>query len=110
VALGPIPSTPGGILGGSRVSSFEQVGGSSGLRARGTVLRRGGPRKARAHWLHQDSRRLVGIDLVAVLAAVGLAHWLPFGGLPGTRSTHPNLDYRSRRPIGGRLTYPPSSQ
>lgn len=51
------------------------------------------PRGARAHWLHQYSRGLVGIDVAAVITAVGLAHWLRFGGLPGTRSIHPNLDY-----------------
>jgi exopolysaccharide biosynthesis polyprenyl glycosylphosphotransferase len=76
------------------VSIQEQVGGS--LANRESVVPSFAepvPRGARALWLQEYSRWLVGIDFVAVITAVGLAHWLRFGGLPGTRSSHPNLDY-----------------
>jgi exopolysaccharide biosynthesis polyprenyl glycosylphosphotransferase len=94
VALGAITFVRRAMSGGSGVSIQEQVGGSPANRE--SVVRSFAapvPRGARAHWLHQYSRRLVGIDLAAVITAVGLAHWLRFGGLPGTRSIHPNLDY-----------------
>lgn len=35
-------------------------------------------------WQRGYSRRLVAVDLLGVVLAVGLAHWLRFGGLPGT--------------------------
>ena len=35
-------------------------------------------------WQQGYARRLVAVDLVGVLLAVGLAHWLRFGELAGT--------------------------
>jgi len=42
-------------------------------------------------WQRGYARRLVAIDFVAVIFAVGLAQWLRFGVLPGTRDSY--LDY-----------------
>lgn len=44
-------------------------------------------------WQRGYSRRLVGIDLVGVVAAVALAQWLRFGGLTGEVPTSRFLDY-----------------
>ncbi|WP_163769260.1 sugar transferase [Mycolicibacterium parafortuitum] len=44
-------------------------------------------------WQRSYSRRLVAIDFVAVVAAVGLAQWMRFGGLGGEVSTFRSLDY-----------------
>jgi exopolysaccharide biosynthesis polyprenyl glycosylphosphotransferase len=84
-----------GNFGGEAVVSVpEQVGGPpTDCASLPPLIAAPVSRPARAHWLHQYSRRLVGIDLVAVITAVGLAHWLRFGGLPGTGSVHSNLDY-----------------
>ncbi len=44
-------------------------------------------------WQRGYARRLVAIDVVGVLLAVGLAQWLRFGGLSGEVSTYRYLDY-----------------
>jgi exopolysaccharide biosynthesis polyprenyl glycosylphosphotransferase len=44
-------------------------------------------------WRDQYARRLAIVDLGGVLAAVGIAHWLRFGGLPGTAGTYQTFDY-----------------
>ncbi|MGB3352089.1 MAG: sugar transferase [Mycobacterium sp.] len=44
-------------------------------------------------WQRGYARRLVAIDAVAVLLAVGLAQWLRFGGLSGEVSAYRYLDY-----------------
>ncbi|MCV7154017.1 sugar transferase [Mycolicibacterium pyrenivorans] len=44
-------------------------------------------------WQRGYARRLVAIDLVGVVLAVGLAQWLRFGGLAGEISTFGSLDY-----------------
>ncbi|MDA2895458.1 sugar transferase [Mycolicibacterium sp. BiH015] len=44
-------------------------------------------------WQRGYARRLVAIDLVGVLLAVGLAQWLRFGGLGGEVSSFRSLDY-----------------
>ncbi|QRZ08339.1 sugar transferase [Mycolicibacterium austroafricanum] len=50
------------------------------------------PAKAPA-WQRGYSRRLVAIDLLGVVLAVGLAQWLRFGGLNGEVSTFRYVDY-----------------
>lgn len=50
------------------------------------------PTKAPA-WQRGYARRLVAIDLLGVLFAVGLAQWLRFGGLNGEVSTFQYVDY-----------------
>ncbi|TFV58645.1 sugar transferase [Mycobacterium sp. PS03-16] len=44
-------------------------------------------------WQHSYARRLVVLDLVAVVLAVGGAQWLRFGTLPGTVNTYQAMDY-----------------
>lgn len=44
-------------------------------------------------WQRGYARRLVAIDLLGVLMAVGLAQWLRFGGLGGEVSSFRSLDY-----------------
>jgi exopolysaccharide biosynthesis polyprenyl glycosylphosphotransferase len=82
------------VRGERVVKVREQVGGSVAdyeLLPRLTAAP--ASRAARAHWLHQYSRRVAGIDLVAVIISVGLAHWLRFGRLAGTASISSNLRY-----------------
>ncbi len=50
------------------------------------------PKKLPA-WQLGYARWLVPIDMVAVALAVGLAHWLRFGGLPGTENVYRTLNY-----------------
>ncbi|ORA46307.1 UDP-phosphate galactose phosphotransferase [Mycolicibacterium chubuense] len=50
------------------------------------------PAKAPA-WQRGYARRLVVLDALGVLLAVGLAQWLRFGGLTGEVTTSPYLDY-----------------
>ncbi|PQE00508.1 UDP-phosphate galactose phosphotransferase [Mycobacterium sp. EPG1] len=44
-------------------------------------------------WQRGYSRRLIAIDFVAVVSAIGLAQWLRFGGLGGEVSSFRSLDY-----------------
>ncbi|GJF14775.1 polyprenyl glycosylphosphotransferase [Mycolicibacterium cyprinidarum] len=44
-------------------------------------------------WQRGYARRLVAIDMVGVVSAVGLAQWLRFGGLSGEVSTYRYIDY-----------------
>lgn len=44
-------------------------------------------------WQRGYARRLVAIDLVGVLLAVGLAQWLRFGGLSGSVASYRDVDY-----------------
>ncbi|QZY48973.1 sugar transferase [Mycolicibacterium austroafricanum] len=44
-------------------------------------------------WQQGYARRLVAIDLLGVLLAVGLAQWLRFGGLSGEVSAYRYIDY-----------------
>ena len=50
------------------------------------------PKKIPA-WQRGYARRLVAIDFVGVVLAVGLAQWLRFGALPGTVPAYQYLDY-----------------
>ncbi|PWQ85907.1 UDP-phosphate galactose phosphotransferase, partial [Enterococcus faecium] len=44
-------------------------------------------------WQRGYSRRLIALDFVAVVSAIGLAQWLRFGGLGGEVSSFRSLDY-----------------
>ncbi len=44
-------------------------------------------------WQRGYSRRLVAVDLLGVVLAVGLAQWLRFGALPGTTPTYQYWNY-----------------
>ena len=44
-------------------------------------------------WERRFARRLVALDLLAVILSVGLAHWLRFGVLPGTQGPYGPVDY-----------------
>jgi FlaA1/EpsC-like NDP-sugar epimerase len=44
-------------------------------------------------WQRGYARRLVALDLFGVIVSVGLAHWLRFGGLPGTALFDHFIDY-----------------
>lgn len=44
-------------------------------------------------WQRGYARRLVVLDFVAVVLAVGAAQWLRFGSLPGETNTYPNFAY-----------------
>lgn len=44
-------------------------------------------------WQQRYSRRLGAVDLVGVLVAVSLAHWLRFGALPGPESVYKYSNY-----------------
>lgn len=50
------------------------------------------PARARA-WRSGYARRLVAIDALSVVSAVGLAQWLRFGGLNGTVATYREIHY-----------------
>jgi exopolysaccharide biosynthesis polyprenyl glycosylphosphotransferase len=44
-------------------------------------------------WQRGYSRRLVALDFIGVVLAVGLAQWLRFGALPGTTPTYRYFNY-----------------
>ena len=44
-------------------------------------------------WQRGYARRLVVIDAIGVIVAVGLAHFVRFGTLPGAAAAHPSLNY-----------------
>ena len=44
-------------------------------------------------WQRGYSRRLVVVDLVGILLAVGLAHWVRFGGISSSVATYRFIDY-----------------
>ena len=44
-------------------------------------------------WQRGYARRLVALDLLAVILSVGLGHWLRFGVLPGTQGPYGPVDY-----------------
>lgn len=59
----------------------------------GAAAKAAEPRLRPGLWRHTYARRLVAVDLFGVVAAVGIAQWLRFGGLPGTAATYRDFDY-----------------
>jgi exopolysaccharide biosynthesis polyprenyl glycosylphosphotransferase len=49
--------------------------------------------RKRQLWRNEYARCLLAMDTVLVIAVVGFAHWLRFGGLPGTGAAYQALDY-----------------